>query len=106
MNTCCDGFTNALNSAGGRGLAVVTCERPDGQIHFLFQSRGIAFDDQHKMHPIATNIVINESSETGLRFCPWCGQELNELVHRFPEYYRQLSTDHKKFVSSMLRMLP
>jgi hypothetical protein len=48
---CCPGFQNLLNNAGQRGMVALVRQGFAG-IDFLFQSRGIAFDDEQKLRPI------------------------------------------------------
>ena len=92
---CCVGFEHRVTDAGQRGIAVLVLKTTDG-IKFRLQSRGIAFEDENKIHPISVNIKINVSCECGLRFCPFCGRKLQELVKDSPEYFEELADKHKK----------
>jgi len=95
---CCSGFQHSVEAAGQRGLAVLAHKTSSG-IMFLFQSRGIAFEDVKKVgpNPSATDIKINVSFETGLQYCPWCGRRLQELIEISPEAFVELAEKHKKF---------
>jgi hypothetical protein len=101
MNYCCDGLRVRLSCAGERGLALIACETSSGHIRFVFQSRGLAFGDEEKWKPIPIDVKINVSAETGLQFCPWCGQDLGELVEKSPEFFRALAAEHRKYLTGM-----
>ncbi len=95
---CCPGFQNGIEAAGQRGLAILV-HRTSSGIMFLFQSRGIAFEDVGKIrpNPTAPDIKINVSSESGLQYCPWCGRQLRELIAASPEDFEELAKKHKSF---------
>lgn len=101
MNFCCAGFRNFVSLAGDRGIAIVCCEFSSGRIGFLVQSRGIAYGDERKLKPWPFDITINISSEMGLRYCPSCGRELDELINSAPDEFCALAQQHKKFVASV-----
>ncbi len=95
---CCAGFQHSIEGAGRRGMAVLVHKTSSGII-FLFQSRGIAFEDVGKIGPSpnAPDIKINVSYETGLGYCPWCGQQLQTLVEASPDAFEELAQKHKRF---------
>jgi hypothetical protein len=97
---CCRGFQNSIESAGHRGIATLVKETDEG-ICFVQQSRGIAFEDESEIRPVpgAPDIDINVSCTTGLRYCPFCGRQLRELVQTFPEAFAELAEEHKKFLA-------
>jgi hypothetical protein len=89
---CCFGLQNVVKEAGNRGFAVLALKMRNG-ITFLLQSRGIAHADQGRVAP-GFPVTINISSETGLRFCPWCGTRLQDLVEASPACFEQLAEKH------------
>ncbi len=93
---CCPGFQHRIGDAGNRGVAVLVRKTPEG-IRFLLQSRGIAFDDESKIHPMPVEININVSCEIGLQFCPFCGRRLQELIKAAPKAFDDLAEKHKNF---------
>jgi hypothetical protein len=95
---CCAGFQHLVLSAGQRGLACLVIQRQEGNA-FCLQSRGVAFEDEHKLRavPEAPDFKINISSESGLRFCPFCGRKLQDLVAANPEAFNFLAEEHRKF---------
>jgi hypothetical protein len=94
---CCPGFQHLLDAAGQRGIAALV-RRTHDDIGFLLQSRGIAFGDEQKLKPMSsTDLVINLEFTIGLRFCPFCGRRLGELVEASPEEFEKRAGDHKKF---------
>lgn len=96
---CCDGFRNYLSCAGERGLAILACDTLSRHVGFLFQSRGLALGDERKWKPVPIDVMINVSAETGFRFCPFCGRNLDELVQESPEFFKELAVVHKKFLA-------
>jgi hypothetical protein len=97
---CCAPLQNHVTAAGSRGLAVLVRKTPEG-IRFLLQSRGVAFEDVGKLRPMpgSPDLKINIVCDTGLQFCPWCGQRLQELVKIAPEGYDDLAEAHKPLLS-------
>jgi hypothetical protein len=97
---CCEGFRNLASLAGQRGLAILVRENFEGKMIFVFQSRGIAFDDVAKWKAVPIDIMINVDAVVGLRFCPFCGRKVEQLVQESPEFFRDLMLEHKKFLAS------
>lgn len=97
---CCPGFENSVGNAGQRGIAALAKKTSDG-IVFVLQSRGIAFNDESRIVPIpgAPNMKMNVSCTMGLRYCPWCGRLLQELIATSPRAFEQLAETHKKFLA-------
>jgi len=99
---CCPGFQNSLEAAGQRGIAILTKDSSIG-LMFLLQSRGIAFDDISKMRPQpgAPDIKINISCETGLKYCPWCGRDLQQLANVSPEIFQNIARKHQYYIQPL-----
>jgi hypothetical protein len=98
---CCDAFQGHISLAGQRGLAILAREDSSGRIRLMLQSRGVAFEDEHILKPYPLELTINIASATGLRFCPWCGRNTEDLIEESPELFRKLAGEHKKFISSL-----
>lgn len=92
---CCGGFRDLLGKAGQRGLAAIVLKF-GSEIGFTLQSRAVDFDDKEKLVGAVggPDVVINLSSSTGLRFCPFCGTRLKKFVARAPDYYETLAAEH------------
>ena len=103
---CCSGFRNLLSCAGARGHAILACQVSAGDVGFLLQSRGLAFGDEVKLRPVDIDVKINISAEIGLRFCPFCGRNLEELVHEHPDFYVKMAKDHAKLVPPAIQPGP
>ena len=73
-------------------------------IMFLQQSRGIAFEDEGKIHPMpdGPDIKINVSAESGLQYCPFFRRGLEKLVEASPQAFEELAEQHKKFYKSLI----
>jgi hypothetical protein len=93
---CCPGFENHVKSAGNRGIGVLVEKIPEGFM-FVLQSRGIAYEDERKIQPVPSDININVSSSVGMKFCPWCGYRLQELVNSSYEELTEIAEQHKKY---------
>lgn len=103
---CCSGFERSIAAAGGRGLAVLVHKGPDG-IGFVFQSRGVAFEDESKIrsNPSSPDIKINVSWESGLHYCPYCGRRLGTLVKASPQVFYQLAEKHKQLLPGVFKLM-
>ncbi|TWT61735.1 hypothetical protein Pan54_24720 [Rubinisphaera italica] len=101
MEYCCTGFRNMLACAGERGNAVVVWVDSGGELRFLHQSRGVAFEDESKLKPAEMDVVINISAEVGMRYCPTCGRLLEKLVVEHRDFYSNLAKEHEKYLASM-----
>ena len=103
MEYCCTGFRNMLACAGKRGNAIVVWRDSSGELRFLHQSRGVAFEDEPSLKPAEMDVVINISAEVGIRYCPSCGRLLEELVAEHRDFYANLAKKHEKYLASMPR---
>lgn len=90
---CCAGLENLVGNAGERGIAVLVRVTKDG-IRFVLQSRGVAHEDEGKLQPMPLDINVNISCNVGLRYCPFCGRRLAELVESDPKSFNELLDDH------------
>lgn len=100
MEHCCTGFKNLLSHAGERGNAVVVWIDSGRELRFLLQSRGISYEDEPKLKPAKMDVVINISAEIGMRYCPFCGRFLEELIKRHRDFYANLAKEHAKLLAS------
>lgn len=96
---CCAGFENLVRAAGERGIAALVREEPD-RLMFMLQSRGIAFEDERKKIRTDSEFIINVSCNVGMRFCPFCGTQLRDLVDRNPKGFRELAFHQRKYFST------
>jgi hypothetical protein len=99
---CCQTFENTVASAGERGLAILVERTPDG-IGFNLQSRGVAYEDIGKLRPVPEqDVIINVSRDVMIRYCPWCGRRLQELVQLAPELFAELARTHEPLLSARI----
>lgn len=101
MDYCCTGLRNLLACAGERGIAAVAWLDSSCEPRLLLQSRGVSFDDQTKLRPVDIDVMVNLSAEIGMRYCPFCGALLEQLIHDYREHFQRLAMEHEKYVSSM-----
>jgi hypothetical protein len=95
---CCNGFQNLVASAGKRGLSALAVEVTHGTIAFLLQSRGLASGDETLWKPVSIDLKINVCSETGIRFCPFCGRKLEELSNLASEAFAEIAREHRSYL--------
>jgi hypothetical protein len=74
MNFCCYGFEDKFGNAGKRGFATFSIRWDDGAVGFVMQHRAM---DIGAKTPF-TESPLSLISEVLLRFCPWCGQDLDK----------------------------
>jgi hypothetical protein len=60
----------------------------------------VAFEDEGKLQPAPIDLKINIACSSGLRFCPFCGRRLEELIRESPEFFCDLAEAHKRFLAS------
>jgi hypothetical protein len=95
---CCPGFENHVSLAGERGLAILVKQTSNG-LSFDFQSRGVAYKDQGKLHPIPIDLNINIASSVGLLYCPWCGKKTKYMIESAPEFFADLAKKHEEMLT-------
>ena len=87
-----------MTAAGERGLAVVVEDQPD-ELAFWLQSRGIAFADESvgRADPIVrSDLHVNVSTFSRIRYCPWCGDSLVATAALAPEAFARFAAAHRK----------
>jgi hypothetical protein len=90
MEWCCDGFRNAFEQRKDRGLFVYV--RPPSSANsgplFSLATRSVRQEDIPLLQGAAKTLPemdINLQSQTGMRFCPWCGIELKRFEATYPK---------------------
>jgi hypothetical protein len=101
---CCAGLENAVKRAGERGIAIIL-EKQGDRVRFLIQSRGVAKVDEEKLAEFCKSkpeldLWINISAETGLKFCPWCGTRLQDVIDSHQKEYVRLSEQHNDLIKN------
>jgi hypothetical protein len=95
--------TSFLWRASGEGAVVWADSR--GEPGFLLQSRGVSLEDEAKLRARSggklfdVDVTINLSAQLGIRYCPFCGRRLEELLHENREFFQKLAQEHEKFVT-------
>ena len=91
---CCQGFANHVAAAGSRGIALLV-ESGSSGIGIILQSRGVSFADQGRAETIGGDVTINIATDVGVRYCPWCGWHLEQLIAAAPEAFAELAKRHE-----------
>lgn len=98
---CCAGFEAMLDAAGQRGLSVVAIEE-FGDRGFRLQARACDAADI----PAVVKLLSSKRGEggnialvaqTGIRYCPSCGADLEKLINHWPEEFAALLEKHRQF---------
>jgi hypothetical protein len=71
---CCPPFQGVYDNATERGFSIALADEP--RVGFVLRHRAVAADDVSKL---VTPIVVSVVSETGVDYCPWCGQHLTKF---------------------------
>jgi hypothetical protein len=93
---CCAALQMLISQAGRRGCAVLVVWKTGG-LRFLIQSRGVAYKDESLAYSVARGFVINKSSTVNIRYCPFCGRRLSDLVDASAAEFAKLANAHRKF---------
>ena len=92
MNWCCDGFHDAASHTRERGFFIYVLppvETGLGYPSFRIVYRSVDSADVAVLQSAAKDlpIKINIHTQTGLKFCPWCGVELRTFYSEsYPEF--------------------
>jgi hypothetical protein len=101
---CCQCLENYVANAGQRGAAILVFRMPNGDgLRFVLQSRGVAFEDEAKVGPIASELApvpyrINISCCGVIKHCPGCGRRLEDLVQPAKDDFFRLAQEHRKYL--------
>ncbi len=79
MKWCCVSFKANYEAAGDRGFALLVERDADGDPRFLIQHRAMKLGEEQKT---GTTVPVSLVSQTGLRYCPWCGRRLARWYKR------------------------
>jgi len=87
---CCDGLSTAINNAGNSGFSIlIKMSRYSKTFFFVQQYRNKDNDDK-------TGILT--VGEVGIKFCPWCGCDLDEFTHDNFELVKNTYEKNKEFL--------
>lgn len=98
---CCHLFTNLIENAGQRGLAVLVCAT-DAGLRFALQMRAVTAADESTMgkdgQP-STSLPehVTLSGSMRIRYCPSCGKRLDELAASDPKFFAKLADEHRPY---------
>ena len=89
--------------AGKRGISIIVVELL-GKLSFTLQSRGVNVEDVNSLGN--TSVPVERLSEIGIKFCPFCGVDLNSVVSNDEDYFRGLAREnaHLSDASKLLNM--
>jgi hypothetical protein len=95
---CCPGLENAVRRAGERGIAIVLEKQG-------VQSRGVAKADEIRLQELCKtkpelDLWINVSAETGLKYCPWCGTLLQDIIESNEDCFKAIAEKHWQLIRS------
>jgi hypothetical protein len=94
MTFCCSVFADLVDSAGKAGLSVIAKESGALQGFFL-QARAHDVDQEYKLRQMPRAIDPPKPFvmlvQQGIKFCPFCGNSLDEVILSQPEEFFELS---------------
>ncbi|HBV14805.1 hypothetical protein [Chryseobacterium carnipullorum] len=87
---CCGGLSRAINNAGDSGFsALIKMSRYSKTFFFVQQYRNKDNDDK-------TGILT--TGEVGIKFCPWCGCDLDIFINDNFELIKETYEKNKEFL--------
>lgn len=100
MKACCMGLENMMANAGMRGLSVIVVREEKG-IGFRLQSRGCDVNDIDNLRSGSNDpaLRLNIVTQTGMLYCPFCGEKLSNLVDRSFGYFNDLVDKYRQYES-------
>lgn len=75
MKWCCPAFAGWYDHSGQRGIAILVGRDSTGEPEFLMQYRAVNEGEEMSFNP---EVVASTVIEVGLRYCPWCGRNLDK----------------------------
>jgi len=88
MKYCCDNFQWSIQSIGKKGMAIIPTKIGEYNC-FVIQSRS---NDKTMSHD------SNNIAQQTIRFCPWCGKKLADLIMEDMGGFILLETENKDFI--------
>lgn len=100
MNTCCKQFEELISEAGQAGISIIL-RRLGSDIGFFLQARSYHHDQEDKAlglprapeppRPFYMQI------QQGIRYCPFCGKSLKDLVSPDSNEIDRIVDMHRKY---------
>jgi hypothetical protein len=99
--SCCVGFEIMLEAAGQRGLSVIATEEA-GERGFRLQARACDAADIPALVERLRRERGGEGSialvaQKGMRYCLFCGADLDQLISHRPDGFVSLLEKHRQF---------
>lgn len=106
MKACCSRFDDFLLEAGKAGYSVIV-RRLGDRIGFFLQSRACDFEQIDKIvngprvDASLSPCTIRLAAATRIRYCPYCGRELSQVIESWGEHANELASRHKPYEQSI-----
>ncbi len=97
---CCNFLELSIADAGKKGIAVLALSTEYGRA-FRLQFRACDMDDEDTLQNIPKDYDLPKLRlvvQTGLRYCPACGTNLQEIIKLHTPEFDALAVAHKRFV--------
>ena len=77
---CCVGFEGHYGEAGRRSTGILVGRDFQGRPEFTLQFRAVDKDNEQSVSsaPASLQIPISLVVDVGMRYCPWCGRDLEK----------------------------
>ncbi|HBV14808.1 hypothetical protein [Chryseobacterium carnipullorum] len=87
---CCDSLSTALDNAGNSGFSVLVAMNTFNKTFFFVQ--------QYRTRDKNDKTGILTIGEVGIKFCPWCGCDLERVINDNFELAKDNYEKNKEFL--------
>ncbi|HYG49826.1 MAG TPA: hypothetical protein VD905_02935 [Flavobacteriales bacterium] len=87
INSCCDTFLWKVSEIGKKGLSIIPIKESD-ILYFALQGRS---------HDVSEVADKHSMFQQAIRFCPWCGKDLQNLITENKIELAKLAELNKKY---------
>ena len=89
---CCPNFTDKINDAGRKGIAIIPVKIPyePDKLAFFLQFRSADPDDKNQKLVVA---------DVAIHYCPWCGSKLSDVAELHKTELTKIAEKNKNLIS-------
>lgn len=101
FSPCCEVLDGYIDSIGNKGFAVAPLLEDKDEMRFILVgcTEDVVLSNDTGLPPeINPNITKYSTFQIGIRYCPFCGQDLNNVVKRNKEHLKQVYQNYKEYI--------